>query len=182
MKTLIDRDLLRRAQHLEEQALAEVYDRLSPGLYRYALRLLGQPDLAEECVAETFHRFLEALQAGRGPRDFLQAYLYRIAHNWITDHYRRHPTLFLPLTPELKADFGEEPPQAVARSMELQELRAALSALTPDQRQVIVLKYLEDWDNEAIAAALDKPVGAVKSLQHRALESLKRILHQQEKQ
>ena len=45
-----------------------------------------------------------------------------------------------------------------------------------EQRQVIVLKYLEDWTNEEIALALDKPVGAVKSLQHRALAALQRIL------
>jgi hypothetical protein len=55
----------------------------------------------------------------------------------------------------------------------------AVSQLTPEQRQVIMLKYVEDWDNQAIAAAIGKPVGAVKSLQHRALESLRRMLKEQ---
>ena len=61
--------------------------------------------------------------------------------------------------------------------MELQQVRSALALLTPDQRQVIMLKYLEEWENEDIARALNKPVGAVKSLQHRAIESLRRLLH-----
>jgi RNA polymerase sigma-70 factor (ECF subfamily) len=61
--------------------------------------------------------------------------------------------------------------------MELQQVRSALALLTPDQRQVIMLKYLEDWENEEIAQALNKPVGAIKSLQHRAIESLRRLLH-----
>ena len=68
----------------------------------------------------------------------------------------------------------------VGTRMERQQLRAALTLLTPDQRQVIVLKYLEDWENEAIARTLNKPIGAVKSLQHRALESLRRILNRYE--
>jgi DNA-directed RNA polymerase specialized sigma24 family protein len=51
------------------------------------MRLLGHASLAEDCVAETFARFLKALQKRQGPRDHLQAYLYRIAHNWIVDLY-----------------------------------------------------------------------------------------------
>jgi RNA polymerase sigma-70 factor (ECF subfamily) len=67
----------------------------------------------------------------------------------------------------------------VADEMELQQVRSALALLTPDQRQVITLKYLEEWENEDIARALNKPVGAVKSLQHRAIESLRRLLRRQ---
>ena len=48
--------------------------------------------------------------------------------------------------------------------------------LTPDQQNVVALKYLEDWCNEEIACALHKPVGAVKSIQHRALKSLQKLL------
>jgi RNA polymerase sigma-70 factor (ECF subfamily) len=57
-----------------------------------------------------------------------------------------------------------------------QQIRSALMRLTPEQRQVIVLKYIIGEDNEEIALALKKPVGAVKSLQHRALEALRRLL------
>jgi RNA polymerase sigma-70 factor, ECF subfamily len=177
---LIERELLERAQRFDERALAEIYDRWSPVLYRYALRLLRQADLAEECVAETFSRFLTALQHGNGPHEFLQAYLYRIAHNWITDFYRRNGPVILPLDPELAADATNEPPQAAIEKMERQQVLTALQALTPDQRQVILLKFVEQLDNETIAAALQKPVGAVKALQHRALEALRRILSSDE--
>jgi RNA polymerase sigma-70 factor (ECF subfamily) len=56
------------------------------------------------------------------------------------------------------------------------QLRSALFQLTPDQRQVIMLVYIEGWQKAEVAAAVGKPVGAVKSLQHRALKALKRIL------
>jgi RNA polymerase sigma-70 factor (ECF subfamily) len=176
METVNDRELLRRAQNHEVQALAEIYDRWSPAIYRYAIRLLGEAGLAEECVADTFSRFLTALKHGDGPRDYLQAYLYRIAHNWITDHYRRSLPPTVPLDAELHSEVETEPSHLTLEELERQQVRAALSCLTPDQRQVILLKYVEEWDNEAIARALDRPVGAIKALQHRALESLRRIL------
>ena len=180
MKSVTDQELLRRAHDLEEQALAEIYDRWSPKLYKYSLRLLGQAELAEDCVAETFGRFLEALADGRGPRDFLQAYLYRIAHNWITDFYRGNPGNLSQLETSFKANSGNEPEQVAAQELERRILRSALLELTPDQRQVILLKFVEEWGNEAIAAALNKPLSAVKSLQHRALENLRRNLRRQE--
>ena len=180
MEPVFDKDLLRRARLLEEQALAEIYDRWSSGLYRYSMRLLGDVDLAEECVSETFSRFLQILRDGGGPCDFLQAYLYRTAHNWITDHYRRNPAILVPLETNLTAEESTGTVQIVDQNLERQQLRAALNCLTPDQRQVIILKFLEGWTNEAIALAVKKPVGSVKSLQHRALESLRRTLSSQE--
>jgi RNA polymerase sigma-70 factor, ECF subfamily len=167
--------LLQRARQFDKQALAEVYDRFSPAIYAYAMRLLGNNDLAEECVAETFSRLLRALRNGGGPQEYLRAYLYRVAHNWITDHYRRNPPL-VPLDPELRAAEQSEPHVAAAEAIERQQVRAALALLTSDQRQVITLKYLENLDTAEIAAALDKPAGAVKALQHRALAALRRIL------
>ncbi len=180
MRAANEPQLLARARRFEEDALAEIFDRYNAGLYRYALRLLGDADLAQECMSETFSRFLQALRRRAGPQDYLQAYLYRIAHNLITDHYRSKVPPSLPLDVELQSDPAKDPFQAVADKMELQQVRSALALLTPDQRQVIMLKYLEEWDNQEIARALDKPIGAVKSLQHRALESLRRLLYRKE--
>jgi len=176
MNTAAERNLLKRAQQFDERALAEIYDRWSPAIYRYALRLLGDVDLAEECVSETFSRFLTALKNGNGLKDYLQAYLYRIAHNWITDYYRRRPPLTLPLDPEMHADPGQEPHRMVDQNLEKEQVRAALTYLTPEQRQVIVLKFLEGWETKAIARSLNRPTGAVKALQHRALETLRHII------
>ena len=173
--------LLRRARQFDEQALAEVYDTYSPAIYAYAMRLLGDVDQAEDCVAETFSRFLNALHNGGGPQDFLKAYLYRVAHNWITDRFRHsRPETPLDQEIELSANEEDEPHATVADELEKQELRAALALLTPEQRQVVTLKYLENLDNAEIAQAMQKPVGAIKSLQHRALATLRRILDGEE--
>jgi len=176
MRNSPDQAILERAKRFEAQALEEIYDTYSPGIFRYAFRLLGDADLARECMSETFSRFLSALKRDSGPDNYLQAYLYRIAHNWITDYYRSKVSPSLPLDVNLRTDTADEPHQVLADEMESQQLREALTLLTPDQRQVIVLKYLEDWENESIAKTLNKPVGAVKALQHRALEALRRIM------
>lgn len=175
-----EHDLLHRARTFDSQALGEIYDRYSPALFRYAVRLLGNTDLAEECVAESFSRLLSALHHGSGPHDFLQAYLYRIAHNWITDRWRREPPPTLPFD-DLQVSDPTNIADAVAERVEQAHVRAALRYLTAEQRQVIVLKFIEGLANEEIAASLDKPVGAVKALQHRAIASLRRmLLHEQD--
>jgi RNA polymerase sigma-70 factor, ECF subfamily len=166
-------DLLVQAKQLEPCALAEIYDLYSPRLYRYAVRLLGDACAAEDCVAETFGRFLQALRTGKGPRDYLQAYLFRTAHNFIADHYRHQPpeTTLADDTPDC-----EDTEENASQNIRQHRVRAALLELTEDQGQVIALKFLEGWENDEIARALNKPVGAVKSLQHRALARLQKIL------
>ncbi len=166
-------DLLVQAQKLDTRALAEIYDLYSPRLYRYAVRLLGDACAAEDCVAETFSRFLQAVRGGRGPRDYLQAYLFRAAHNFVVDHYRhqRPEDILNDDTPDC-----ENTEENASLNIRQQRVRFALAELTNEQQQVIALKFLEGWENEEIARVLNKPVGAVKSLQHRALAHLQKIL------
>jgi RNA polymerase sigma-70 factor (ECF subfamily) len=168
-----EQELLTQAGQFNTQALAEIYDLYSPRLYRYAMRLLGDASTAEDCVSETFSRFLKALQVGKGPRDYLQAYLFRTAHNLVVDHYRRQPVI-----EELDDDLPEPETteESAALNLSQRRVRNALKQLTEDQQQVVSLKFLEGWENEAVAKALNKPVGAVKSLQHRALAQLKKLL------
>jgi RNA polymerase sigma-70 factor (ECF subfamily) len=180
MRNRPDQAILERAKLFDAQALEVIFDLYSPGIYRYAFRLLGDADIARECMSETFSRFLNALKRGSGPDNYLQAYLYRVAHNWVSDYYRSKVPPSLPLRIELKADPADEPHQAVADHLNAEQLRSALFLLTPDQRQVIILRYLEDLEIESIARALNKPIGAVKALQHRALQALRRIMSNNE--
>jgi RNA polymerase sigma-70 factor (ECF subfamily) len=178
-KTVSDeQDLLQRALQFNHQALAQIYDAYSPGIHRYALRLLGEECLAEDCVAETFSRFLHALQKKQGPRDHLQAYLFRIAHNWVVDHYRsRNETVELDDSFRSEADVPEK---EAAKRIRQRQIRDAIQQLSPDQQKVVALKFLEDWNNEEVARVLQKPIGAVKSIQHRALDSLRKLLTEKE--
>lgn len=176
-----ERELLKRARVWDMQALEQIYDLYSPQIYRYAMRLLGNADLAEECVAETFSRFLHALRRGRGPKDHLKAYLFRIAHNWITDlHRRSRPVEGLEEYVHLIVDSDPGPDESAHERWQQEQIRALLFQLTPEQRQVLVLRFLEGWSHQEIAQALGKPVSAVKALQRRGLAALRRLLDRKE--
>jgi RNA polymerase sigma-70 factor (ECF subfamily) len=114
------------------------------------------------------------LQERRGPRDQPRAYLYRIAHNWIVDLYRKNEKVF-ELNDTIRSE-ADGPEDEAAKHIHQKQVRSAIRRLTPDQQQVISLKYLEDWTNEEIAQVMKKPIGAVKSIQHRALKSLHKFI------
>ena len=168
--------LLQAARRWDESALADIYDIYSPSIYRYVYRKTGDRDIAQDLAAETFHRFLKALRRGAGPRDHLSGWLYRVAHNLVVDHYRSRPNE-LPVSVE-DINPAVDPLQAetVARKDQVVRLRAALQKLTQLQQQVILLRFLEEMSLQEVALALDRTVGSVKALQHRAVSSLQRIL------
>jgi RNA polymerase sigma-70 factor (ECF subfamily) len=182
MKLPTEQDLLKSARTYDLTSLGAIYDLYSPGIYRYAMRLLGDDCLAEDCVADTFERFLKALSFNRGPKDYLQAYLYRIAHNWITDAYRRHPPLPIELDESIRSSEQEYPEEQVEAILIMHQVRLALRALTPDQRQVVILHFIEGWENDEIGKTLGKPIGAIKALQHRAIRTLRKLLLHVEKE
>ncbi len=168
--------LLARARALDRQALAELYDLFNEGLYYYALRLCGDEAVSEDCVTETFSRLIQAFKEQRGPIANVKGYLFRTAHNWVMDRYRRQPVT-TPIEDErLLTDEDDQPDEIAMRTLSASAVRGAFAQLTTEQQQVIALKYLEGWTNEEVALALNKPVGAVKSLQHRALGALRRVL------
>jgi len=168
--------LLNKAREFDQKALADIYDLFSDRLFAYAYKHVGKPQVAEDLVAETFKRFLTALERGGGPSDHLQAYLYRITHNLISDLYRREPPPSLELDEEILADEDPGPPGQVAQLQQAERVRRALRMLTEEQRQVVVLRFLEGWTTQEIARTMDKSLGAVKALQHRGVAALQRIL------
>jgi RNA polymerase sigma-70 factor (ECF subfamily) len=178
MNAFDERVLLQRARALDQHALADIYDHYSTAVYRYAFRLLGDAQLAEDCTSETFNRFLTAIARGGGPLDYLQAYLFRVAHNWVVDHYRRASlTQTVTLEEDLVAHHDTQ--EQTDHLLEKSRLRGLVMRLPDEQRQVVILRYLEDWPIDQIARVMKKTQGAVKAMQHRAIASLKRLWNDQ---
>ena len=173
-------DLLKRAREFEMQALTDIYDHFSPAIYAYSQRMLESSSLAEECVAETFSRLLHALKKGQGPQQYLRAYLYRIAHNWITDNFRKQQ----PDQPgDEEMDKMEDPSDLTGETETLfsrQHIRQLLLRMPEQQRQIIQLRYFEGWELDEIAASLNRSVNYVKVNQHRAVNALRREFEKRE--
>ena len=174
--TTADRELIEHAGQYDARALAELYDRYAEPIYRYLYRFVGDAAQAEDLTGEVFLRLLQALGTPRAPREQLPGWLYGVAHNLATDWFRsnsRHPALSL--AEDLVAD-GDLPSTAVEKRQAQKQLRAALRRLTADQQRVILLRFGEGFKLGEVARLLGKSEGAVKILQHRAVQRLRTLL------
>lgn len=167
---------LHQAELLDRNTLGGIYDEYHDLLYSYIYRRVGHVETARDLTAEVFRRFLQATANGNGPKEHLRAWLYRVAHNIVIDHYRREQYRQSEPLNEEQAGAAGDPEIAAAKRMQREVVRSALSQLTADQQQVITLKFLEGLSNHEIAEITQKSVGAVKGLQHRALAALRRHL------
>jgi RNA polymerase sigma-70 factor (ECF subfamily) len=168
-------ELLQRAHKYDIKTLAWVYDNYSPAIYRYAFRLLGSDQNAEDCVADTFLKLLVALDKRRGPKENLKAYLFRSAHNWVVDYYRRKSTNESELQDE-QPGILEGVETTTEKRLRIEEAMKSMGKLTREQREVLYLRYGEGFQNEMIAKIMKKPCGAIKSLLHRGTAALRRDL------
>ncbi|MCX7852385.1 MAG: sigma-70 family RNA polymerase sigma factor [Caldilineales bacterium] len=169
--------LLAGARQRDPQVLAAIYETYAPKIYAYIYRHVGDPYLAEDLTSGVFLKMLEALERERFAQDALQAWLYRIAHNIIIDDARqqqRRPTGELhdglSLPPEADPDY------LVGRKLENEHIRRALDQLTPEQKEVIILRFGEGMTAPQVAHILGKSEEAVRALQRRGLANLRRLL------
>ncbi len=175
-----DYTTLQRARALDPATLTDIYDAYHPRIYRYVYRQVGHVEVARDLTSEVFEHFLRALDQGGGPEQHLAGWLYGTARNVVANYYRRQEHHeHLPLHEEL-IDAGDAPDKIAARHIATTQMQAALKELTFDQQQVIILRFLEGLRSKEVARLLDKSVGAVKALQHRALAALQRHLEQEQ--
>ena len=168
--------LLKRAKSFDEAALAELYDRYAPKAYAYIYRRVSDPVVAEDLTSDLFLRVVRAILNEHTWKTSFQAWLYRIAHNLVVDHYRRQPdSPAVPLDESLITAQGN-PVTLAEASMDSEQLRAALFLLTPEQQEVLALRFGEGLTAREVGEILDKSTGAVEALQRRGIAALKRIL------
>jgi RNA polymerase sigma-70 factor (ECF subfamily) len=169
-----------KTRYYDRQALIDIYQQYSDALFRYAFRMLGDKSAAEDCVSETFHRLLNSVNNGGSEIGNVRAYLYRIAHNWVTDYYRNNASVPDQLDVETLADHTSEPAELVSEQINHDRVRTAIIGLPAEQRQVIELRFLEQWSHKDVADALGKSVEATRALQYRALGRLREMLLDEE--
>jgi RNA polymerase sigma-70 factor (ECF subfamily) len=127
-------------------------------------------------AGEVFVRMMESIGSYTYRGMPLSAWLYRIARNLVIDQQRRGSRL-RPLDEADESRLVSENPVDVAEGrLSWAELQGLLGELTDEQRQVIVLKFIENLDNNEVAQVIGKSEGSVKALQHRALRSLRRLM------
>jgi RNA polymerase sigma-70 factor (ECF subfamily) len=177
------RKLVERAQQGDRAALEELYLIHFDRIYSYLHMSVGNRHDAEDLTTQTFLKMLESINRFRWQSAPFSAWLFRIAHNLAMDHFRARrrwqPEEDVPEVP------GSEEPSAEFQAMHSigrQSMMELIDKLSPEQQQVLTLKFVFNFANADVATILEKTEGAIKSLQHRALASLqKQIAQQQQK-
>jgi RNA polymerase sigma-70 factor (ECF subfamily) len=179
--------LIGKARRRDEEALAALYQRALPVIYRYVLARLGRPDLVEDVVSEVFLAMVESISDLRAEHEAgFFAWMIQIAQGKISRairHLKRQATHHAPF-PDALADEERTLAEPMANDLlsdpaalqewreTLQELGIALGSLSNEQQVVVIGRFLAGQRIEDLARALGKQPGAVRALQFRALGAL----------
>jgi RNA polymerase sigma-70 factor (ECF subfamily) len=169
--------LLEAARAGDAMALGRLYDRYSPGIYRYLYRSSGDVEVARDLTSAVFIRVLEAIHSQHTWRESFSGWLYRIAHNMLVDYIRaktRRPES--ELRPDYPCPRGAAMEEAVVQACLLDDVRAAVGKLRPEYAAVLVLRFGEGLTHAEVGQRLGKSEDTVKVTQFRALKALKRQL------
>ncbi|MGE5141423.1 MAG: sigma-70 family RNA polymerase sigma factor, partial [Rudaea sp.] len=175
-----EQQLIERAK-TEPAAFAVLYERYVDRIYAYIFYRTGDAREAEDLTARVFYRALAHMPEFNQRGAPFAAWLYRIAHNLLANWRRdrgRHPEL--PLDDLLGLHARDLSPLVQAENAEDQRaLLEAMRRLPPERQQLLILKFVDDLSNVEIGQILGRSEGAIKSLYHRTLLSLREELVKQ---
>jgi RNA polymerase sigma-70 factor, ECF subfamily len=182
MPTIAVSQLVTVAKHIDIGCLGEsrdeawftaLYEETLDSVHRYATVLVRNPDLADDVVADTFLRVWRARASFRGEGSAL-AWVLTIARNCALNALKaRREEIDLALVDEPEDRQLAEPGADIE---EFESIQSALSLLTPEQQQVIFLRFFKEMPHDAVARALGRNPAAVRAIQFRALARLRRAL------
>jgi len=166
--------LVRRAIMRDKEAFGDLYDRHVVRVYRHIYYLVGSAAEAEDLTAQAFLQAWEAIERYQMRGAPFVSWLLRIAHNLAVSYLRsRRDRSELP---ETLVDHSRQgnPEEVVQQTAETERVRAAILRLREEQRQVIMLRFVEDLEYREVAEIVGKSVAAVRVIQHRALHALRK--------
>lgn len=167
-------DLVRRAVAGDASAFGALYDRYLERVYRYVYYRVASAEEAEDLTEEIFLKAWEAIGRYREQGVPFSAWLMRLAHNHVVDHFRTRRTT-MPLAETLPAR-TPDPEHTAEQRLATEAVLQAMQGLTSEQQQVLLLRFVEELDHSEIAAIMGKNEGAVRALQFRGLAALRALL------
>jgi RNA polymerase sigma-70 factor (ECF subfamily) len=178
MKHLSDQELMRIVQAGDLSPASEIYDRYSGRIYNFALRFLKNSEAAEDAMQEVFVKMIRHASQFQGDAK-LSTWLFSITANWCRDYLRKADNKSKE-SDDVLVTLPAPAEQAPDRNLEQREneerIQRALKALTPEQREAILLSRYQGLSYAEIAQISGCSEGAVKTRVFRAMETLKKAL------
>lgn len=172
-----DQQLLAQAKQLDPAALRVLHERFYEPVARYIQFKVGDMQTVEDLTGEVFVRVLQGLKRGQTWQDSPQGWIMGIARHVVADHYRQKERMSnVELSEGLAAPSETSPAHQAALNERKRLLEQAIQQLGEEQRDVILLRFMEGIDIQGVAKALNKTPGAVKALQYRALRVLAELI------
>lgn len=166
--------LVRRAVARDPEAFGGLYELYINRIGRYVYYKVGHAEEAEDLTEQVFLKAWESIHNFRGEPPAFPIWLFRLAHNLVIDYHRtRKQTAELH---EFIEDKNPLPEEIVDARIDSEILRKAISRLTPEQQQVVVLRFIEGLPHAQVAAIMNKNEVAVRGIQYRAIVALQRIV------
>jgi RNA polymerase sigma-70 factor (ECF subfamily) len=171
-------DLVRRAQAGDAEGFGQLYDRYVDVVFRFVYHRVGDRATAEDFTSETFVRALRRIDSLTFQGRDVGAWLVTIARNIVLDHVKSSRYRLEVTTADMRdADRATDGPEdAVLQGLTNAELLAGVAQLSDEQRECVVLRFLQGLSVAETAAAMGKKDGAIKALQHRAVRRLATLL------
>lgn len=172
------RNLVKKAKSRDPDAFGVLYDEYVDQIFRYIYYKVGNFAESQDLTGQTFLKAFENIDSYEVRDVAFSSWLYRIAHNLVVDYFRKEskrenvPIDQQPPTPSNRGN----PVDVVMAEMDSERLYQAMQKLTHNQREVLVLKFIDNLSNNQVSEIMGISVGAVKSTQKRGLLSLNRIL------
>lgn len=174
-------DIASRAAQRDTSAFAALYDEHLNSVYRFVFFKVGDPTLAEDLTSEVFSKAWENIDRFEWRDLPFQHWLLRVARNVVVDHWRAHRRFPASLDGLYEIPSDAMPPdEVVARDAEVERVRLALKSLPDDQRDVLILRFIEGYSHADAAQVLGKSVVAVRQIQVRALRALRGVMREGE--
>ncbi|MFK7800145.1 MAG: RNA polymerase sigma factor [Anaerolineae bacterium] len=176
--------IIRQARLGNKNALATLYQMHKVAIYTYVFyRVEGDSAVADDLTAEVFGRMVAKIHTFQPNGNPLLAWLYTIARNLISDHYREEKQNEKQLDDSLNHDnsifVNQDPELSVQLTIDTQRLLQALNKITAEQQELVILRFIEGRTVAETAGIMGKQPGAVKTMSRRALASLQRIMEQE---
>jgi RNA polymerase sigma-70 factor, ECF subfamily len=174
-----DIQLVREAKYGSAEAFGELYERYAAAVFRFLFAQLDNNMDAEDMAEEVFIKAWRALPGFREQGTPFSAFIFRIAHNTLIDHYRSRSRSeqHVDLDDHHLPDPQPDPIEQIVTKMDHLELRQTIMKLREDYRTVLVARYISDLTAEEVARMMGRSAGAVRVLQHRALAALRKQLN-----
>ena len=162
----------------DSSAFGQLYDYYQPMIYRFVLVKVGRREEAEDITHQVFFQAWQNIRTYRHRGHPFGSWLYRIARNQVIDHYRSRKDDISLEAADMEGISGQVDQPDVSLHMDMERVMGAIRLLKTEYQDVVIFRFVEDLSIRETADAMHKTEGAVKLIQHRAIEELKKRINE----